>query len=131
MPTYCSEGQHQVVLAGLPPVCAVGFDARCATQQLARQDPTEDVVERPEGTDPAAEDPTEYESEADDDERQRQAAIDHMRAEERRHGDERIGQQEQLDGPRQPHRLIRGSGEGAAERGADQKPQEQEQKSSL
>ena len=57
--TRREERVEQVVLGALVAVRLVGLDARGAAPSTARKDPSEEVVERAEGTDPPAEDPAE------------------------------------------------------------------------
>ena len=109
------EREHQIVLRELPTLRVIGFDPLLSANVAGRKDPREEVVQRPERADPAAEHAPEGEGEPDDGKRPREPAIDGVRREQRHGGHERIREQEPLDGPRQAHRSVGACREGAAE----------------
>jgi Ni/Co efflux regulator RcnB len=109
----------------------VRLDAFIAAQIAAREDPTEEVVQRAERANPTAKHAPEHERERQHHERPSQPAIDRVRAQQRHRAHERVGEQKALDRQRQAHRLTRGGRERAAERRGCQKIQEQTEEADL
>ncbi len=124
------EGVEQVVLHALADVGLVGLDALRPFAVAGREDPTEEMVERPEGADPTAEDAAEDEREREHAHRPGEPAIDVVRREHRHRGDEGIGEQERLDRLREADARV-GAGEGASEGGLEEQPGEQEEEARL
>ncbi len=96
-----------------------------------RQEPPEEVVERAERADPAAEDATEDHREGEEAHAPEQPPVHGVGREGRHRPDERIGEQERLDRERQPHRRVRPCSEAAAEPRLEEEVHEQAEEEDL
>ena len=98
------ERNQEVVLHALARARLVRLDATVPAAVARREDPSDEVMERAEGADPPAEHSSEDQREREQTERPEQAAIDGMRRQQRHDSDERVGEEESLDGQRETTR---------------------------
>ncbi len=115
------DGREDVVLDRLPRLVAVGFQERLAALLLGLE-AAEEVVERPERADPAAEEPAEEERRDHDHQAPQQAAVERAGGDGRREGGQRVRLEEDRHRPRQSHLAA-----GAPERAGELRPEQQEQ----
>ena len=119
------ERVEQVVLRALVGVRLVRLDARAPRPCLLGKSHAEEVVERAEGADPAAEDAPEDQREREQPDAPEQPAVDGVRRQQRHRRDERIGEQEPLDRQRQAHGRVGARREAPAERRLEEEVEEE------
>ncbi len=120
---------EQVVLRRLPLLVAVRLDELRAALGVRLQ-AADEVVQRAQRADPAAERPADEDGEEQEGDRPQEVAVERAGGERRGEGDERIGLEEPADRPRDAH-VERRRPDRARELGANQQEQEQGEKEDL